>query len=279
MAKEDFCFTYYDGDATRDMQHMDRLCRGAYTDLIIMQRKVPRGRLTMDHIRAVLGKDFEVCWYSIEIVLKKDEDGYYIEWVETSLQNMREGSKKQSEKARKRWEKEKSDKNAAAQNKDAAALKNDAVGMPLENGSGNGEEGKGGAGGKQIMIGSEMQKIFIHDHPNYPNMPGKDIPAMIQFADAIAGNLGITNRFTGFTEDEKGTILREWGRISTWLKTNRNNKSLEYLAMFKIQEILSSVKDQGNNSKNGSSGKKSNLGSKSGGFAILTEAQREAGLL
>ncbi len=40
MAKEDFCFTYYDGDAARDMAHMNRLERGAYTDVIISQRKI-----------------------------------------------------------------------------------------------------------------------------------------------------------------------------------------------------------------------------------------------
>ena len=44
MAKADFCFTYYDGDATRDMAHMNRLERGAYTDVVIQQRQ--RGHLS-----------------------------------------------------------------------------------------------------------------------------------------------------------------------------------------------------------------------------------------
>ena len=56
MAKEDFCFTYYDGDAARDTTHMNRIERGAYHDLIISQRKF--GHLTIDQVKKILGRDF-----------------------------------------------------------------------------------------------------------------------------------------------------------------------------------------------------------------------------
>lgn len=84
MAKEDFCFTYYDGDAARDVAHMTRLCRGAYHDLVIMQRKV--GPMTMGQIKMVLSSDFDTCWPSIEFILKTtDDQKYFIEWVEKSV--------------------------------------------------------------------------------------------------------------------------------------------------------------------------------------------------
>lgn len=105
MAKEDFCFTYYDGDAARDKAHMTRLERGAYDDIISAQRK--RGHLSIDDIKRVLSKDFEECWPSLEWILKKDaEDKYFIEWVDRSIEKMRANSLKQKEKVDKRWKKD-----------------------------------------------------------------------------------------------------------------------------------------------------------------------------
>lgn len=96
MPKEDFCFTYYDGDAARDKAHMTRLERGAYDDIISAQRK--RGHLSTNDIKRVLGSDYEICWPSLEWVLKQDEEQkYFIEWVETSLQRAQKFSQKQKE--------------------------------------------------------------------------------------------------------------------------------------------------------------------------------------
>lgn len=128
MAKEDFCFTYYDGDAARDKAHMTRLERGAYDDIISAQRK--RGHLSIEDIKRVLSKDFETCWSSLEWILQKDESGkYFIEWVDKSIEKMRFNSKKQKEKADKRWGK---DATAMPQHNNGI----DSV-MPLENGNGN----------------------------------------------------------------------------------------------------------------------------------------------
>lgn len=141
MAKEDFCFTYYDGDAARDMQHMDRLCRGAYNDLVIMQRKV--GKLTMEHIKAVLGSDFEKCWPPLSYILKSDGDKFYIDWVENSVQKMKKNAARQKEKVEKYWNSEEGKKRKkipnAFQNDTVVSKKNTDV-IPLENGNGNGNE-------------------------------------------------------------------------------------------------------------------------------------------
>lgn len=95
MAKEDFCFTYYDGDAARDMAHMNRLERGGYSDIIVSQRKF--GRLSLAFIKKTLGSDFDVVWEAIRVVLKTDDnEKFYIEWLENSLQKMKRQAVKQS---------------------------------------------------------------------------------------------------------------------------------------------------------------------------------------
>jgi hypothetical protein len=95
MAKQDFCFTYYDGDATRDTAHMNRLERGAYHDLVISQRKF--GRLTIDQIKKILSKDFTDCWPAIELIMICEDGKYFIEWLENSIGKMRRQAKFQSE--------------------------------------------------------------------------------------------------------------------------------------------------------------------------------------
>jgi hypothetical protein len=94
MAKEDFCFTYYDGDAARDTTHMNRLERGAYHDLVISQRKF--GHLTLDQIKKILGKDFTECWPAIELIMKVADGRYFIEWLENSIVKMRKQALHQS---------------------------------------------------------------------------------------------------------------------------------------------------------------------------------------
>lgn len=104
MAREDFCFTWYDGDAARDMQHMNRLARGAYYDLVSFQRKV--GPFTIDQARGILNKDFEECWPVVSLILKQDGEGkYFIEWVVTSMNRTRKNSKTNKERVAEYWRK------------------------------------------------------------------------------------------------------------------------------------------------------------------------------
>lgn len=82
MAK-DPAFLFYDGDAARDVSHLNRLERGCYFDIIQAQRKF--GRLTEEVIKKVLGKDFGSCWGALKICLSCDEDMYYISWLEEAV--------------------------------------------------------------------------------------------------------------------------------------------------------------------------------------------------
>jgi len=130
MAKEDFCFTYYDGDAARDTTHMNRLERGAYHDIVISQRKF--GHLTGAQVTKILGRDFDECWPAIELIMIKDADGkFFIEWLDRSILKMQAHSKKQSENR-----KGKTKINQTGTKQEPTLNQT----QPLEDGDGNGNE-------------------------------------------------------------------------------------------------------------------------------------------
>ena len=68
MAK-DPAFLFYYADAASDVALMNRLERGCYFDIIQAQKKF--GRLSIVHIKKILGSDFDSCWASIEMVMTK----------------------------------------------------------------------------------------------------------------------------------------------------------------------------------------------------------------
>src|SRR5688572_22185346 len=107
MAK-DPAFLFYPGDASEDTQFMNRLERGAYFDILKAQKKFKR--FSIEQLKKVLGSDFQSVWPAIELVLAKDENGFFIEWLETSIENRREHSKRQKERIDAYWEKKKRSK-------------------------------------------------------------------------------------------------------------------------------------------------------------------------
>jgi hypothetical protein len=106
MAK-DPAFLFYDGDAARDVSHMNRIERGCYFDLIQAQRKF--GGYTVEQARKILGKDFKKCWPAIEMILTMKDDGkYHIEWLSESTQKRKEHAEKQRKRIQDYWDKKKS---------------------------------------------------------------------------------------------------------------------------------------------------------------------------
>lgn len=103
---KDPAFLFYDGDAAKDVSHMNRLERGCYFDLIQAQRKF--GGYTVEQARKILGKDFNDCWPAIELILSKDEnDVYYIEWVRNSIIKRKEHAELQRKRIQDYWDKKK----------------------------------------------------------------------------------------------------------------------------------------------------------------------------
>jgi hypothetical protein len=244
VAKEDFCFTYYDGDAARDKAHMNRLQRGAYDDIISAQRK--RGHLSIDDIKRVLSKDFDECWPALEWVLKKDDaQNFFIEWVDKSIEKMRKHSEKQKEKVNARWGKNKPD----TYPKDTTVLPQNNHGtdsvIPLENEDGNGyKEGNGfveGGMGETIPVGivPEMLQVFMIDNPDYPSDKLTDFPAL----RLIAGKILKWQKLKGdITLPENSDQIKfRWGELVPFIRADQHFSGYSILQISKyFQSIVQS---------------------------------------
>lgn len=160
MAKHDFCFTFYDGDATRDMSHMNRLERGAYIDFIISQRKF--GHLDLSFITKAFGYDFDKVWDSVKLVTKVDESGkYFIEWLDVAIKKMLKHSEHQSVNGKLGGRPVKSSKPKQNPNKTQTkpeCIEIETQSIPTENplGDGNGNGSKEGGMGE-----TDFDKFWI----------------------------------------------------------------------------------------------------------------------
>jgi DNA-binding transcriptional MerR regulator len=126
---KDPAFLFYDGDAARDVSHMNRLERGAYFDLIQAQRKF--GGLTVEQIRKVLGKDFEEVWPALELILYKTEtDKFYIEWVQVSIENRKQFAERQRKRIQDYWNEKKNNNDSNEIPRNNHGITTD---IPLEN--------------------------------------------------------------------------------------------------------------------------------------------------
>jgi hypothetical protein len=102
----DPAFLFYDGDASRDVSHMNRLERGCYFDLIQAQKKF--GPYTIDQAHKILGKDFKKCWPAVLLILKKDENSlFFIPWLADSIAKRKHHSTKQRERIQQYWDNKK----------------------------------------------------------------------------------------------------------------------------------------------------------------------------
>jgi hypothetical protein len=245
MAKEDFCFTYYDGDAARDKSHMTRLERGAYDDIISAQRK--RGHLSLDDIKRVLSKDFESCWASQEWILKKDaEEKYFIEWVDESLKKSRENSKKQKAKSDVYWSRKNAEKQAVDIPQDIQRDNNSiSLDNPLEDGYEDGygieeekEEEKGGAKKNKIhqpYLVPEMFGAFKQILPAYPGSIDRDYKPLFSIANFLCEQGNISNG----PENNIAKVMEAWRSVCLVIKDDPfySQKSLSTISNH-IQEIL-----------------------------------------
>jgi len=132
MKGKDPAFLFYDGDAARDVSHMNRLERGAYFDLIQAQRKF--GGYTVEQARKILGRDFDEVWPALELILSVDERGlYYIEWVRDSIENRKEHAEKQRKRIQDYWDKKKKEESESDTKSIPRNNHGNTVDVPLEN--------------------------------------------------------------------------------------------------------------------------------------------------
>ena len=100
---KDPAFLFYDGDAAKDVSHMNRLERGCYFDLIQAQRKFHG--ITVEQARKILGNDFDACWGSLELILTNDNGVYCIEWLRDSIKKRADYAEIQRKRITDHWNK------------------------------------------------------------------------------------------------------------------------------------------------------------------------------
>jgi len=91
---KDPAFLFYDGDAAKDVSHMNRIERGCYFDFIQAQRKF--GAIPLHTIKKILGRDFDECWESLNMCLTCVNDMYFIEWLKDSTERRQKYSEGRS---------------------------------------------------------------------------------------------------------------------------------------------------------------------------------------
>jgi hypothetical protein len=104
----DPAFLFYDADASRDVSHMNRLERGCYFDLMQAQKKFCG--FTVEQARKILGKDFDFCWSALELILQKEGNVYYIEWLRESMEKRAKNNETQRKRIQDYWDKIKNKK-------------------------------------------------------------------------------------------------------------------------------------------------------------------------
>lgn len=249
VAKEDFCFTYYDGDAARDKAHMTRLQRGAYDDIISAQRK--RGHLSIDDIKRVLSKDFDECWPALEWVLKfDDQQKFFIEWVDKSLEKMRKHSQTQKDRIEKYWADKKKEglgtSESIPRNNHGTDLEE-----PLEDGNGDGYNTgfKEGGMGETIPVGivPDMLQEFMLINPDYPPDQLTDFPAL----RLIAGKILKWQKLKGdITLLENASIIKlRWGELIPFIRADQHFGGYSILQINKYFQSIVQSFNNGTTSK------------------------------
>jgi len=198
---KDPAFLFYDGDAARDVSHMNRLERGAYFDFIQAQRKF--GDLTLCQIQKILGKDFDSCWPAIELIAEKKDSAYYLDWVKTSISRRKHHCDQQRQRVTKRW----------------AAYRGNTTVIPRiylkENENENEKKGGVGENKKQVLL-KDREEIFrmaVFDQKGYPH------EMYLEFFNywSEADRLGKKMRF----EDQKTWDLKK--RLANWYARSNKN--------------------------------------------------------
>ena len=218
---KDPAFLFYDGDAARDVSHMNRLERGCYFDLIQAQRKF--GGYTVEQARKILGKDFDSCWGALELILSVEDGIYFIEWVRISILQRKEHAELQRKRIQDYWDKKKKDE----ENRNIQG--NTAV-LPLENEDENEIEDlkdieKRGAG--------ERRKRF------------SNIPPTIKELEERMEERGITNfkaevfhsHYTSVGWKIGKNPMKNWDAALTTWQLNNNGKPVNGKPKTRLQQI------------------------------------------
>lgn len=202
---------YYDGDAARDMGHMNRTERGAYIDLVHAQKKF--GRMPLDVIKKVLGRDFETCWGAVELIMTQTEGKYFIEWLDASLEKRASFSESRRQNRRKKDTSSTSDKDMLKTSETLVKhmeieIENEIVDEEEKKGEGTEE------GDNPYLIPAMLQTWKKHI-PKYPEEREKDFLALHGLSEFICKQANVP--YNPRDGDCMSTILTAWEKWAVFV--------------------------------------------------------------
>lgn len=205
---KDPAFLYYDGDAARDVSHLNRLERGCYFDIMQAQRKF--GRMSEDLIKKVLGKDFDSCWEQVKICLSCVEHMYFIGWLEDSS-NKRKAYSESRSKNRSGSKSIQIPSTYVVHMENANEnIKNTLTELGIYNGQQN----------YYAMVVVEMNNVWKQAKPDYPFMQEVDYPALLRIAYMIGQRKGLSEMKVVHTHESE--IVKSFTKIANFLSSTED---------------------------------------------------------
>lgn len=194
-----------------DVLHMKRFQRGAYFDIIQAQKKY--GHLPLDRIKKILGIDFGRCWPVLEPVLKQDDTGYYLEWMDAAIKKKQAFARSRAKNANSKRVKEKQQES-----------------KQLTQPSGFGIQ-------FQLTLVQQMYNEWEIFSPEYGFDKKADFPALLEFAEFICAQLKI--RFDPNDQMCIDMVLKRWIEMCEVVMNTQawQKKALRNLVKWNKQEI------------------------------------------
>lgn len=260
---KDPAYLFYPADASEDTQFMNRLERGAYFDILKAQKKF--GKFKLEHIRKILGTDFNSCWPALEICLTCEDDMYFIGWVNDSIVKRKEYTESRR-KNRTGKPKNPTSGNIESYVQDMTEAENTYVSdMVIENEI----EIEGIVEKKQCekyVIPTMMAK-FKELKPKYIVQKEKDYPALLKIASIISRQQAVSIN--------DGNVITIWEQISKFIISHKLYKDF---ALFQVERYFQaitsefvSVQEHGSVEPRGKSTLKNNATAASDAMDILAK--------
>jgi hypothetical protein len=192
---------------------MNRTERGAYIDLVHAQKKF--GRMSLEIIKKVLGRDFESCWGAIELILSKEEEKFFIEWLDTSLEKRANFSESRRQNRRKKDTSSTSVKDMLITSE--TLVKHMEIENEIENEIEE-EKGEGVEEGDNPYLIPAMMVTWKKHIPKYPEEREKDFPALQGLSEFICKqqNMPYNPRDGGCMS----TILISWEKWAVFVSND-----------------------------------------------------------
>jgi uncharacterized protein YdaU (DUF1376 family) len=275
-AKDPAVLWYY-RDYLSGTEEMSWAEQGAYSRLL--NKQADKGHLSLDAIKKILKKDFNILWPGIaEKFLIDGAGNYYNERMDKEVVKRAKNSQTQKDRIQKWWDEQRKNVGATVESTTVYTTEGTAE-IPIANATANANGFGNGVAGEEPFhrqpIVQAMADIWQVAKPDYPFSQVDDFQALFQIGDFLGPQL----RSQWLPEDDVGyrSVSEAWRVLANWIAADDFYKSFSLSSISKtknLQTIWQKSKETNNGTTVIKTGKPSR---KSAGAAEL--ADRLAGKL